>query len=257
MAYESGLIAEFYDGDYAAFRTPSGDVAFYVEEGQRSGGPVLELACGTGRVLLPIARAGVEIVGVDLSGSMLEKARAALAGETAAVRARVTLHEGDLRGFVAGRTFPLVTIPFRPIAHLLDTASQLAAFRNARSHLAPGGRLVFDFFHPDPRFLMEPRPERLDLERQEGTRRIRRFSTATPHLASQTTEVTFRWEIEEIGGGRREERISFAMRWYHRFELEHLLARCGLEVETLYGDFGRGPFRDDSKEMLFVARASP
>ncbi len=256
MAYENGLIAEFYDGDYAAFRTPSGDVAFYVEEAQRRGGPVLELACGTGRVLLPTARAGVEGVGVDLSTSMLEKARAALARESAAVRKRVTLHEGDLCGFEAGRTFPLVTIPFRPIAHLLDISSQIAAFRNARNHLAPDGRLVFDFFHPDPRFLGEPRPERLDVERHEAGRRIRRYSSAVPRLASQTTEVTFRWEIEEADGSRREERTSFAMRWYHRFELEHLLARCGLEVETLYGDFTRGPLRDDSKEMVFVARVA-
>lgn len=256
MAYDQELIARLYDGDYAVLRTPSGDVEFYVDQARRTGGPVLELACGSGRILIPTARAGVEVTGVDASAPMLGRAHENLARERVEVRRRVTLCPGDMCAFDAGRRFALVTIPFRPVSHLLETPRQLALFRNVRRHLQPGGRLVFDVFQPNPAFLAGPREERLDLEREEGGRRIRRFSRARPHLASQVMDVTFRWEIEEPSGKLLTHSVEFPMRWYHRFELEHLLARCGLRVLALYGDFGRGSFTDDTWEMIFVAEVA-
>ncbi|MGH7321062.1 MAG: class I SAM-dependent methyltransferase [Candidatus Rokuibacteriota bacterium] len=254
--YDADVIARMYDGDYAAMRTPSGDVGFYVEEARRAGGAVLELACGTGRILIPTARSGVEIAGIDRSAGMLARARQKLAAEPAEVRGRVTLHEGDMCTLDLRGRFSLVTIPFRPIAHVLEIEQQLALFANARRHLASDGRVVFDFYHPDPALLVGPQEERLDLEREEDGRRIRRFSTTRPRLAAQVMEVTFRWEIEGLSGEVTEQRVEFPMRWYHRFELEHLLARCGLRVIELYGDFRRRPFADGAGEMVFVARAS-
>jgi SAM-dependent methyltransferase len=258
VPYDSDFVARLYDGDYAVLRDPSGDVEFYVDQARRSGGPVLELACGTGRILLATARAGIEITGVDASAAMLARARERLAAEPPEIRRRVVLHEADMCAFDAGRRFPLVTIPFRPVSHLLGLEQQLALVRTVRRHLGPRGRLVFDVFQPDPVFLAGPREERLDLEREEGGRRIRRFSRARPHLATQVMDVTFRWEIEEPSGKRTEHGVEFPMRWYHRYELEHLLARGGLRVLALYGDFRRGPFTDDTWEMIFVAEpASP
>ncbi|MGH7163605.1 MAG: class I SAM-dependent methyltransferase, partial [Planctomycetota bacterium] len=234
-------------------RTPGGDVDFYVEEARRAGGPVLEMACGTGRVLVPTARAGVEIAGVDSSASMLDRARSRLAAEEAAVARRATLVHGDICTTDLAGGFALVTIPFRSIAHLMEVERQLALFRNVRRHLAPGGRLVFDFFQPNPAYLTGPRPEKLDLERAEPGRSIRRYSAFRPSLSRQVTEVTLRWEVEEPGGQVSGWKVTFPMRWYHRFELEHLLARSGLEVVSLFGDFHRGPFGDETWEMVFVA----
>lgn len=248
--------ARMYDGDYAARRTPSGDVDFYVEEAQRAGGPVLELACGTGRILIPTARAGVQVMGVDASPPMLARAREKLAAEPVEVQRRVTLREADMCVVDAGQRFALVTIPFRPISHLLEIEPQLALFENVRRHLGPGGRLVFDVFQPDPAFLIGPLQERLDIEREDAGCRIRRFSRTRPRLAAQVIDVAFRWEVQEPTGSVTEHTVAFPMRWYHRFELEHLLARCGLRVAALYGDFRWGSLTDDSGEMIVVAEAA-
>ena len=185
----------------------------------------------------------------------LARARENLAREPAEVRRRVTLSEGDMCRFDAGRRFPLVTVPFRPICHLLEVERQLALFRNVKRQLGPRGRLVFDVFQPNPSFFVGPREERLDLERSEEGRLIRRFSLTRPHLATQVTDVTFRWEIEDPSGKLTDHAVEFPMRWFHRFELEHLLARSGLRVLALYGDFGRGAFTDETWEMVFVAEA--
>jgi SAM-dependent methyltransferase len=249
MVYESeSRIARFYDGDYAHFRTPSGDVAFYVEEARRAKGPVLEIGCGTGRILVPTAEAGVQVTGLDASEGMLAQLRGKL--PSAAV------HVGDMRDFDLKRRFALVTIPFRPIGHVTEAEDHVRLFANVRRHLAPSGRLIFDFFHPKLAFLCAPRPEKLDFERVEGTKRIRRYSSAVPHVSRQVNDVTLRWEVEDEGGRiERTETERFPMRWFYRFELEHVLARAGLRVEALWGNFDRSPFRDDSPEMIFLARA--
>jgi SAM-dependent methyltransferase len=247
MPYQGdSAIARFYDGDYEHFRTPSGDVAFYVEEARRAGGPVLELGCGTGRILVPTARAGVAITGVDASEAMLARLRAKLPD--------ADVHRGDMRDVDIGRRFALVTIPFRALAHVLEAEDHVRVLANARRHLVPEGRLVFDFFHPNPRFLAGPREETLDFERREGARTIRRYSSAVPHPWRQVNDVTFRWEVEEAGRIERA-RAEFPMRWFYRYELEHALARAGLRLEALYGAFDRSPFGPDSREMIFEARA--
>jgi SAM-dependent methyltransferase len=250
------VAAQLYEGDYAVLRTPSGDVDFYVDRARASGGPVLELGCGSGRVLIPTARAGVEVTGVDLSAAMLARLRQRLGGERSEVRRRVTLHQADACVFDAATRFPLVTIPFRPISHLLDVDRQLALFRNVKRHLTSNGRLIFDVFQPNPAFLVRPGAEQLDLERAEAGRIIRRFSRAAPRLAEQVMQVTYRWEIVAPGGQVTEHGVGFPMRWYHRFELEHLLARSGLAVQALYGDFRGVPLGDDTWEMVFVATAA-
>lgn len=249
MPYEGeSAIARFYDGDYAHFRTPSGDVAYYVDEAVRSGGPVLEFGCGTGRILIPTAEKGVAITGVDASEAMLAQLRAKMP--------RADVHKGDMRDFDAKRKFALVTIPFRPIAHILDAEDHVRIFANMRRHLAPKGRMIFDFFHPKLEYLAAPRPEKLDFERIEGDRKIRRYSSAVPHASRQVNDVTLRWEVEDGEGRIEHSRTGFEMRWFYRFELEHILARAGLAVEALYGGFDRSALEDGSAEMIFVARAT-
>ena len=106
--------AKYYDSAYGklAEKEVLVDLPFYVDMARQSGGPVLEIGCGTGRVLLPIAREGIEIEGVDNSGPMLAVLRKHLDGESPEVRAKVKLHVGDMRTFRLGREFPLITIPF-------------------------------------------------------------------------------------------------------------------------------------------------
>src|SRR5689334_10632334 len=125
--YDLPDIGEMYDA-VRIYQTRR-DVEFWVDAARAAKGPVLELGCGTGRVLLPIARAGVEVTGLDRSRPMLDKARANLARENEAVRARVHLHEGDMRDFDLGRRFALVLAPFRSFQHLVEIDDQLAALR--------------------------------------------------------------------------------------------------------------------------------
>ena len=244
-----GRIAEMYDGDYAHLRTPRGDVDFYVDEAKRAGGPVLEIGCGTGRILVPIADAGVAVAGLDFSEPMLAKAREKREG--------LDLHQGDMRDFDLGRTFKLVTIPFRALSHIDRAEDHIAVFRNVRRHLDADGRFIFDVFHPSYKHLAEDNEDVLGIERDEDGKKIRRYFSSFKHPARQMMDCSFRWEIEDADGGIETFSETFTMRWFFRFELEHALDRAGFDLEVVWGDFDRSPLADDSPELLFVARPKP
>ena len=141
------VTAKHYDGAYAA-KQDLVDLPFYLELAAQSPGPILEIACGTGRVLLPIARKGIEIHGVDNSLPMLEILKNNLKQEPDHVRRRVTLHEGDMRDFRLSAKFPLVIIPFRPMQHMDTIQDQVSALITAAWHLTETGILGFDVFYP-------------------------------------------------------------------------------------------------------------
>lgn len=136
-------------GIYDSFSTGlEGDEAFYVEEALKAGGPVLELGCGTGRITIPIAEAGVSIVGLDLAPSMLEIARRKIAGLPKATGQLLRIVEGDMRTFSLERRFPLAIIPYRAFLHMMTADDQRRALTRIREHLTDGGRLVFNVFDP-------------------------------------------------------------------------------------------------------------
>jgi SAM-dependent methyltransferase len=141
------IIAKYYDGAYAA-KQDLVDLPFYLDLATQSRGPVLEIACGTGRVLLPIARKGIEICGVDNSLHMLDVLKANLAQEPDEVSQLITLQEGDMRTFRLNQKFPMVMIPFRPMQHMFTVEDQVAALRTAAAHLTDQGTLAFDVFYP-------------------------------------------------------------------------------------------------------------
>jgi len=252
-------IAEFYDATLVYQERK--DVEFYVAEARTSGSPVLELGCGTGRVLLPTARAGLEITGLDASANMLARCRAKLDAEPGAVRARAVLVRGDLAGFDLGRQFVLITVPFRPFQHLLTVEQQLGCLRSARRHLAPRGRLIFDVFHVDPSSVydkawMEEKEDAPATRLADGRIVRRTVRIAGFHRAAQINDVEFCWYVTHTNGRREEIRWRTALRYSYRFELEHLLARAGLNVMALYGDINRAPYGDESPDMIFVAERS-
>src|SRR5438876_5838475 len=144
---EYAFIADLYD-HVIPYRTRP-DVDFFVEAAQASGGPVLEVGCGTGRVLIPTARAGVDIVGLDLSPHMLAVCRERLGHESTAVQSPVQLVQADMRNFNLERTFRLITVPFRPFQHLITVDEQRECLESIRRHLADGGRLILDLFNPN------------------------------------------------------------------------------------------------------------
>src|SRR4030095_4976575 len=143
---EYASIADLYD--YVVPYRERQDIDFFVQTAQASGGPVLEVASGTGRVLIPIARAGVQITGFDLSSTMLQVCQRRLLDEPEAVRSRITLKHGDMRDFDLSGTFNLAILPFRPFQHLTNVDDQLSCLSSIHRHLVPGGQLVLDLFNP-------------------------------------------------------------------------------------------------------------
>ncbi len=249
-------IPELYD--HVPLYRDRKDVAFYVVLCRAAQGEVLELGCGTGRLLIPAVEAGCTITGLDQSGFMLDRCRSKLGVLPVEVQKRVTLVEADMTNFSLGRTFALVTVPFRPLQHLVSIEEQLGLLACAHRHLAPGGKLALDVFHPHLTTLAAP----LNLEEVEDTadvaladgRRLRRtFRVTAKHRAEQRNDIELIYYLQDPSGATTRIVQAFPMRYYFRFELEHLLARSGFEITGLFGDFDRSPFTDSSPEMIVIA----
>ena len=249
MTYEAEyerLVARTYDSVYAVLRDSSGDSAFYRSMAEETGGPLLELGCGTGRVLLDSAETGLECVGLDASNEMLDVLREKSPPDN------VSLMQGRIEDFDLGfGRFRLITAPFRAMQHLLDPESQLVALRNIHRHLASGGTFVFDVFDPNlAATAVEEEPEILDASFEYQGNEMRRYVSVVRDLSTQVMTLTCRFEGENadlVGSAR------FRMRWYYRYEIEHLLARAGFTNVTFFRDFVRTPW-SSGNEIVVVAR---
>jgi SAM-dependent methyltransferase len=251
--------AKHYDSAYEQVKELQ-DIPFYVELAKQLGGPVLELGCGTGRVLLPIARQGIEIHGVDLSAAMLEVLQNKVAAETPQVREHVSLSPGDIRTFRSDRKYRLVTLPFRPMQHMFTLEDQIAALKTAAFHLEPQGRLAFDVFFPKFDLIVRIGEERLEMEwpssSEPGTI-VRRFvRTESLDKVNQLFTLTFIFRTYRDGNLIGEETEPLAMSYYTYPHLRALFLLAGLEVAEEYGSFAKTPLGNDSQEMIFVLQRS-
>jgi len=252
------FVADLYDWVIPYRERP--DVDFFVQAARDAGGPVLEVGCGTGRVLIPSARAGVDVVGLDLSPRMLAVCRERIQQESAEVQSRIQLVQADMRDFALDRMFNLATLPFRPFQHLVSVAEQIACLSSIRRHLVEGGRVILDLFNPSlPLLARETNGEEIGEEPEfttsDGRRVIRRYKIVEHDRVAQVNQVELIYYVMHPDG--REERLvhSFPMRYLFRFEAEHLLARCGFEVELLYSGFDKGAYGSRYPgELIFVAR---
>ena len=225
-------IAAFYD---PWSRSVTEDVAFYVDEALASGGPVVELAVGTGRIAVPVARAGIDVVGVDSSPAMLTVAREA--AEAAGVAERVDLRLGDLRDPPVSERVPLVICPFRSLLHMETEAEKLRALHAARGLLEPDGRFVFDVFSPSREDIEET--DGRWLEREPGI-----FERADWDEGSRTLTLSVRSDGSVT---------SFGLHWLSMPEWRRLLDEAGFTVDAVYGWFDRRP-HEGHEDMVFAAR---
>ena len=240
------------------------DIPFYIDLAAESRGrPVLELGCGTGRVLLPLAREAAAgrgaslVVGLDRSAGMLGAARRKLEDEPAAVRERARLVRGDMAQFAFSRGFSLAIVAFRSLVNLPDQAAQVRALAAIREALEPGGRAVVDLFFPDLGVLalgsVEPREVASYEERGTGCRL--RF---THHARFDPVRQTIDDALEErrtFPDGRVETRTRrYRLRFPFCEEMRLMAAVAGLDVEAIHGWFDRRPLEADAREMIFVLR---
>jgi SAM-dependent methyltransferase len=243
--------ARYYDADYGAV---ADDLPFYREVARRAGGPVLEVMCGSGRLLLPLARAGLRLAGVDVSGAMLDLARERLAA--AGLSERVELLEADIRERAPRGPFGLAIVAINSFMHLADTDGQLAALSHIHAALRPSGLLALDLFNPDPRALAAQNGA-LVLDKQfalaDGTQ-VQKFVAQHVDMAAQISHVTFIYDEIDTAGRVTRSTLPFPMRWLYRYELEHLLARAGFLLDGLYGSYDLDDYNAESELLLVVAR---
>jgi len=191
---------------------------------------------------------------------MLDVCRQRLRDEPEPVQSRAQLVQADMRGFDLGRRFTLVTIPFRPFQHLTSVEDQLSCLASIHRHLVDGGALILDVFNPSLDALVD-RPfgeefgEEPEFSVPDGRRVTRRHRMVAHDRFNQTTDVELVYYLTHPDG--REERLvhAFTMRYLFRFEVEHLLARAGFQIEDLYADYDKIAYGSTYPgELLFVAR---
>ncbi|MED4583470.1 methyltransferase domain-containing protein [Brevibacillus choshinensis] len=243
--------ADYYD---LTQRGISGDVDFYLDQAKQAGGKVLELGCGTGRISIPLAQAGIDVTGLDLSQEMLEKAKqkASESGDTDSLH----LMQGDMRNFDLGQTFSLIMIPFRSFLHLLHIQEQMKALSCIRKHLAPGGKFVMNVFVPKINHFYEEN-EKMSLRgtyRLDDGEEVAMWDYTRYDHFQQLCEVTRIYERSDAKGLVKE-RVTgrFNLRYIFPAELHHLFRLNGFKVTQRYGTFAKTAFDANSSEFIVVA----
>lgn len=250
------MLAELYDlvPEYIK-RT---DIDFYHQCCVAASGPILELGCGTGRILLPAAESGCHITGLDISEHMLAQCRRKLEQKSQSVQERIRLVQRNMTEFDLAEAFSLVVVPFRAFLHILTVDDQLACLRSINRHLPIGGQLILDVFQVNLKMITNPRATEesedfAEYELPDG-RRLRRTSRfVTFHPAEQINEVEMIYYLTNLDGTTERIARAFPFRYIFRFEMEHLLARCGFKVAELFGNFDMSPLADKSPELIFIA----
>ncbi len=244
--------ADIYDKVYADL---AHDIPFYLHHAAASDGPVLELGCGTGRVSLAMAEAGVDVVGIDISPRMLSRARAK-ASQRGLVP-RVAFQAGDMRTLRLGRTFGLVVMPFRSLQLVTTPSDQRAVLATAAAHLAPGGTLALDVFNPDPELLADTGDERFVdsiVAQPDGGSVIVYATNRWDHAAQLSHPHLWIEEHDAAGATLAVHEREFVMRYVHVDEMTDMLAEASFDVEAVYGGFDSEPLQSDCDDLAFVAR---
>ena len=241
---------ELYDLQYTNYTR---DIPFYVEQARAAGGPVLEVACGTGRILLPLLQAGADADGLDLRPAMVE----ALKRKATALGLKPRVCQADMRDFTMPRRYALVIVPFRAFLHNLTTEDQLRTLRTCREHLEPGGRLVLDLFYPSFARLTEPdRTWRLESEfpHPRSGAPLAVWSRAERDRVNQTMRVEMELRESDATGAVSARHLQgFELRWIFKPEMELLLQAAGFARWEVAGGFDGRPLLCDADDMIWTA----
>jgi SAM-dependent methyltransferase len=253
-------IAEIYDEDMGR-NTSAADVDYYTRACAGAGGPVLELGCGTGRITLPLARAGAWVLGIDASLPMLRVLRRKAAAElTRGQQARLHAAHMDMRAAAFGARFAAALCPYSAFTYLLDEGDQLGVLGLVRAQLAPSGSFLLDVFVPDPAVAAVPDGQVIfdyRRPREDGTV-LERSKTLTQDVAPGINLITRRYRFLAADGTELRTIVTTdRFRPWHPAALERLLRRGGFEVRDVLGDFTDRPPGPGTRHALFVCRPLP
>jgi SAM-dependent methyltransferase len=247
-------IARYYDAENT---DKNDDIPFYLHFAEEHGGPLLDVGCGTGRIMFPIAQAGYEIHGIDNEPAMLERAEDRLNGMPA-LRKRLKLHAGDVRSYQMPTQFKLTLVPYNGMMHFHDQETQLQVLRQLRQWTRDDGTLILDLPNAGDVFASQD-TEALTLERTflepESGHLIMQQSVSYLDRVQQLMRIT--WIYDEITSDSTVKRTFAPLVLYYYFyaEMRLLLAQSGFEVEAVYGDLDFGDFVDGCERMIIVAKA--
>lgn len=247
-------LAQYYDLSYPLTR----DIDFFLEMAERFGDPILELGCGTGRLLLPLAEAGYKITGLDISSGMLNILKEKLATKSAEEVKRASLVHGDFQDYSLDEEFRFIFIAFNTFYHSLTLEDQESTLRSAHKHLQDEGRLCIAVFNPNLDYITSTKQGALTHDftyhDEERGLTLSRFSVSTFQPFKQLLDVDFIYDV--IEGGNKFERhlVHFQLRYLFYNELHILLKNCGFVVEEEYGDYDKSPLAEGCPQLIFVAR---
>lgn len=239
--------ARFYDLIYHELRDGV-DHNFFLDEIKKAKGKVLEIGAGTGRLFRDALNSGADIYGIDISKSMINILSGKLKDKD---RNRISLQ--NIIDFKYDHQFSLIIAPFRVIMHLIEKSEQLKAINNVYKHLKPGGKFIFDTFIPDLKQLIKGLDHQVDFEGDyiKG-KKLKRIVSTKPDLINQLINVEFRLEWEE--NKIMHEDWKLELRYFFRYELEHLIERSHFEKYEIFGDFEGNKLNEKSKEYIIICR---
>ena len=248
-----GFFAEFYDILHSSY---DADLKMYLDLAREHGDPVLELGCGTGRLLIPLAAAGYMVTGIDLSRDMLTRCQGKLEIEGRSVAGRASLIQGDIRRFELGRKFNLIMAACNTILHCTASQDLLAVFARVREHLAPGGVFAVDFSIPNVKDMIESSGEEEVFEVIHPTRGGRIVDTykATFDFARQIETIDTR--LEEWDGRLllRSARARSERSIYFPREVALALRCSGFKIAKTWKGYRRGPLVETTQDIVYICR---
>jgi SAM-dependent methyltransferase len=251
-------LPELYDLEHAGFIE---DIDLYLRLAEVVGDPILELGCGTGRVLGPLAAAGNRVTGIDRSRPMLDRARSTIQADSNTNLRRVTLVEGSMTEAerAPGGPFGLVIFSLNGLMHLSDIAEQRAALASARRALDPRGMLVVDLLNPTTELLttLDGRVRHEGSWREASGTLIDRFSVRTQDSAEQRIDTELWYDLVDTAGHVRRVRSGFPMRYLAASELTLLLELTGFVEWKIYGSYDLDPYDDASDRLIVTAEVTP
>lgn len=238
--------ARFYDPVYHQMRD-SVDNEYFLNTMRRTKGRILEIGVGTGRLFMNAIKQGADIYGLDISPNMIHVLLTKLDPEQ---HHRISLQ--NMIDFSYDFRFDLAIAPFRVMMHLLEKEDQLAALNNVYRHLKPGGKFIFDTFIPDLNLLVSGMDRMTDFDGEyEPGKKLKRVVSTKPDLIRQQLHITFHLEWEEDSRLNHED-WEVDLRYFFRYELEHLVERSEFESYRISGDYEENEPDNDSKEFIVI-----
>lgn len=248
MEYTDKSEPLYYDGRHydAQHRDFSVDIPFYGEQSVKFGDPILELACGTGRVTIPIAKSGFKITGIDISSSMLNSA----AVDAAEAGVNITFIKGDIRSFQLEEKFGMIIFPYNAICHLLDLKSLISCFLNIKKHMHRDAKFIFDTFNPDLKFLERDASARYPVFEYLDPDSDEQVIITENNIYDRAKQINhIKWYYNT---GGKETVHNMDLRMYFPMEMDALLIHNGFKIEDKYGDFDSSPFSSESPKQIFI-----